>query len=228
MSGVADLESAIGHEFSNRRILDEALTHSSYASEHSDVGHNERFEFLGDAVLQMAVTEFLFAAFPELPEGQLAKIRAASVSGAELAVVARTLDLGRYLRLGRGEEASGGRDKDSILADAMEAVLAALYLDAGYPTARGIIMRLWESRVRAKASSPGRRDYKTRLQELLASDQRRPEYEVQGSGPDHARVFRAVVRVGDEEWGEGSGRSKKEAEQDAARRALERWGRTGS
>lgn len=220
----ADLESALGHRFTDPGILGEALTHSSYASEHPGTGHNERFEFLGDAVLQMAVTEFLFAAFPDLPEGQLAKIRAASVSGAELADVARMLQLGGYLHLGRGEDASGGRHKDSILADAMEAVLAAVYLDAGYPTAREIILRLWEERVRVKASAPGRRDYKTRLQELLAAEQRRPEYEVEGSGPDHSRLFTAVVLVGGEMWGEGSGRSKKEAEQEAARRALERFG----
>lgn len=219
-----DLEAALGHRFSDASILDEALTHTSYASEHPGVGHNERFEFLGDAVLQLAITEFLFATYPDLPEGQMAKIRAASVSGAELAILARSLDLGAHLRLGRGEEATGGREKDSILADAMEAVLAAVHLDAGFPVAREVILALWEGRVRSRASEPGRRDYKTRLQELLASDQLTPEYEVTGSGPDHARTFRAVVRVGGEEWGSGSGRSKKEAQQEAAYQALEAHG----
>jgi ribonuclease-3 len=221
MTTVVGLEAALGHEFSDPTILTEALTHSSYAAEHQGTGHNERFEFLGDAVLQLTVTEFLFATFPHLPEGEMAKIRAACVSGRELSSVARTLDLGRYLRLGRGEEASGGRDKDSILTDAMEAVLAAIHLDAGYPAARHVILSLWEHRIRAKATSPGRRDYKTRLQELLAADQRRPDYDVEGDGPDHARVFTAVVRVEGEEWGRGSGKSKKEAEQEAARTALE-------
>lgn len=228
MSETAALESALGHDFDDPAILEEALTHSSYASEHSGAGHNERFEFLGDAVLQMAVTEFLFATFPELPEGQMAKIRAASVSGEELAEVARFLDLGRHLRLGRGEEASGGRAKDSILANAMEAILAAVYLDAGYPVARQIILTLWEKRVMGRATSPGRRDYKTRLQEMLAADQLRPEYAVEGSGPDHARVFEAVVSVDGEEWGRGTGRSKKEAQQQAARHALDQRGSPGA
>lgn len=228
MNETADLESALGHRFGDAAILEEALTHSSYASEHSGAGHNERFEFLGDAVLQMAVTEFLFSVFPDFPEGQMAKIRAASVSGEELAEVARRLELGRYLRLGRGEEASGGREKDSILANAMEAVLAAVYLDAGYPVARRIILTLWEERVMGKAISPGRRDYKTRLQEMLAADQLRPHYAVEGSGPDHARVFEAVVSVDGDEWGRGTGRSKKEAQQEAARHALDQRGSPGT
>lgn len=226
MSGAArsDLEAALGHTFEDPSILLEALTHSSYASEHPGTGHNERFEFLGDAVLQLAITEFLIAAYPDLPEGQLAKIRAASVSGTELSAVARTLDLGANLRLGRGEEASGGRDKSSILADGMEAVLAAIHLDGGYPRARRIVLDLWEERVRAKAAAPGGKDYKTRLQELTAPDGLRPEYRVEGTGPDHARRFQAVVHIDGVEQGSGEGKSKKEAEQDAARQALERLG----
>lgn len=221
MSDVTGLEAGLGHEFEDRGVLLEALTHSSYASENPGIGHNERFEFLGDAVLQLAVTEYLFATFPDLPEGQLAKIRAASVSGSELAKVARELNLGEYLLLGRGEDATGGRTKSSILADAMEAVLAAVHLDAGYPVARRIILALWEERVKVKATSPGRLDYKTRLQELLASNQQRPEYVVEGSGPDHDKLFTASVSVDGVEWGAGTGRSKKEAQQDAARQALE-------
>jgi ribonuclease-3 len=221
MTSVAGLEAALGHRFNDPSILAEALTHSSYAAEHPGTGHNERFEFLGDAVLQLAVTEFLFGTFPGLPEGQMAKIRAASVSGRELTAVARSLGLGLYLRLGRGEEASGGRDKDSILADAMEAVIAAVHVDAGYPAARRLILAVWEERIQAKATAPGGRDYKTRLQEMLASQGRRPKYDVEGDGPDHARVFTAVVRVDGRPWGSGSGRSKKEAEQAAARAALE-------
>lgn len=216
-----ELESALGHRFADPSILDQALTHSSYAAEHPGVGFNERFEFLGDAVLQLAVTEFLFATYPELAEGKMAKIRAASVSGAELAEVARQLDLGTNLRLGRGEDASGGRAKESILADAMEAVLAAVHLDAGFPVAREVILALWEERVRSKAASPGRRDFKTRLQEILAASGRRPEYVMEGAGPDHARVFTAVVMIDGSERGRGTGRSKKHAQQEAARQALE-------
>ena len=214
------LEEALGYEFDDPEILLQALTHSSYASEHPGTGFNERFEFLGDAVLGLAVTEFLFTTYPDLAEGHMAKIRAASVSGLELADVARSLRLGEHLLLGRGEDATGGREKPSILEDAMEALIGAIHLDGGYSVARSVVLRLWEKRVMAKASAPGQRDYKTRLQELLASDQRRPEYRVVGSGPDHARFFEAVVDVAGEEWGRGTGNSKKEAEQDAARDAL--------
>lgn len=224
MKDVSELETALGHTFSDRSILREALTHSSYAAEHPGSGHYERFEFLGDAVLQLAVTEYLFATYPDLPEGEMAKIRAASVSGVELTAVARSLGLGDHLLLGRGEESSGGRDKDSILADGMEALLAAIHLDAGYPVARGIILELWEERIRAKASNPGNRDYKTRLQEHLAPDQVRPEYIVEGAGPDHARTFTARVMIDGRERGRGEGKSKKEAEQAAARDALESLG----
>lgn len=220
-TSTGELEKALGHTFENQSILTQALTHSSYASEHSGIGHNERFEFLGDAVLQLAVTEYLFGAYPGMPEGEMAKVRASSVSGSELSAVARLLDLGSHLRLGRGEAASGGSGKDSILADAMEALLAAVYLDAGYPRARTVILELWAERVRLKAASPGLLDYKTRLQELLAPSRRRPDYQVEGSGPDHSRVFEAVIGVEGETWGRGVGRSKKEAQQAAAREALE-------
>ncbi len=217
----SDLEANLGHEFSKPHLMVQALTHSSYASEHPGTEYNERFEFLGDAVLQLAVTDFLFSQYPALPEGQLAKIRAASVSGAALTEMAERVGLGAHLRLGRGEEASGGREKESILADAMEAVLAAVHLDADYPTARSVILSLWEDHLRAWAEAPGRRDYKTRLQEKLAADGERPEYVVEGSGPDHARLFTARVHLGDKILGAGEGRSKKEAEQEAARLALD-------
>ena len=218
----AEFEAALGHQFANSAILDQALTHSSYASEHPGVGFNERFEFLGDAVLQLAVTEYLFATYPGLPEGQMAKIRAGTVSGRELAEVARKLHLGSQLRLGKGEEASGGAEKDSILADAMEAVIAAVHLDAGFAVARNIILALWTDLLNAKASAPGGRDFKTRLQELIAGTGRTLEYRVEGSGPDHARQFSAVVLVDGEQIGDGEGRSKKEAQQAAAQRALQK------
>ncbi|HJR91353.1 MAG TPA: ribonuclease III [Acidimicrobiia bacterium] len=221
LAEVTSLEQSLGHVFADRSILAEALTHSSYASENPGTGFNERFEFLGDAVLQLAVTEFLFATFPHLPEGQMAKIRAGSVSGADLTETARKLGLGDHLRLGRGEEASGGREKDSILADAMEALIAAVHLDADYPTARRVILSLWEERVRSRATAPGRRDFKTRLQETLAASGRFPEYVVDAAGPDHARHFTAVVLVDGAEKGKGEGRSKKEAQQAAAHQALD-------
>jgi ribonuclease-3 len=215
------LEERVGHTFEDPGLLEAALVHRSYTSEHPSVTDNERMEFLGDAVLQLAVTDYLFATHPGLDEGEMAKVRAACVNRATLAEVARTLELGAHLRIGLGEAQSGGKDKDSILADGMEAVLAAVYLDSGYPTARQVILRLWKDLVDQKASAPGRRDYKTRLQEVLAAVGSQPRYEVVGAGPDHARSFEAVVLVDGVEQGRGSGRSKKAAQQEAARAALE-------
>jgi ribonuclease-3 len=151
----------------------------------------------------------------------MAKIRAALVSRPTLADVARSIDLGSHLELAAAEERTGGRGKDSILADAMEAVIGAVYLDGGLDESRGVIDRLWGDRFEDRAKSPGVKDYKTRLQEVLARDGRRPEYHTDGSGPDHQRVFSSSVGVGGLELGQGSGRSKKEAEQEAARVALD-------
>ena len=216
------LEVSLGHRFADPDILSAALVHRSYTAEVPAVADNERMEFLGDAVLQLAVTDFLYAVFPELREGEMAKVRAAAVNREELAVVARRLGLGEFLRMGVGEDASGGREKDSILADAMEAVIAAVHLDAGYETARRVVLAHWEDLVRHKAEAPGSRDYKTRLQEELAARLRIPVYAVVDSGPDHAKVFVATVSTEGETLGTGSGRSKKEAQQEAARAALDR------
>lgn len=218
---MTELERRLGHTFADRRLLEAALVHRSFTAEHPDVPDNERLEFLGDAVLQLAVTDFLFATFPDMAEGEMAKVRASSVNRTELAAIARRLEVGRVVRIGVGEEASGGRDKDSILADAMEAILAAVYLDAGFETARRVVLRHWAELVRRKAQTPGGRDWKTRYQEQLAAVGKRPVYEVEGEGPDHAKVFTAVVKVDGVVTGRGRGRSKKEAEQEAARAALE-------
>ncbi len=220
MSDLAAFEAALGHRFESPSLLRAALVHRSFAAEHVGVEDNERLEFLGDAVLQMAVTDHLFDTHPELAEGEMAKVRAAVVNGAELASVARELGLGELVQIGAGEEASGGRGKDSILADAMEAVLAGVYLDSDYPTARRVVLDLWRNRIERRAETPGGRDFKTRYQEVLAADGERPDYTVRGSGPDHAKVFEAEVRVGGRLTGAGTGRSKKEAEQAAARDAL--------
>ncbi len=218
---MTELERRLGHTFTDRRLLRAALIHRSYAAEHAGVEDNERLEFLGDAVLQLAVTDLLYSRFPDLTEGEMAKVRAASVNRTELAAIARPLGVGEAVLMGRGEESSGGRTKDSILADAMEAILAAVYLDAGFEVARSVIVDHWEPLVRRKAEAPGGRDWKTRYQEHLAAVGKRPEYEVHGEGPDHAKVFSAVVKVEGVVTGRGTGRSKKEAEQEAARSALE-------
>ncbi len=217
----ADLEARLRHEFRNPEVLAAALVHRSYTSEHPDVPDNERLEFLGDAVLQLVVTEYLFENHSNLNEGEMAKVRAACVNRDSLADVARLLDVGRFLRIGVGEAQSGGRDKDSILADATEAILAAVYLDGGYASARSVILDIWSPMVDQKATAPGKRDFKTRLQEVLAADGRQPSYEVTSSGPDHFKVFDAVVSVDGRAVGSGQGRSKKEAQQEAARSALE-------
>ena len=215
------LQTSLGHRFASIQLLDAALIHSSYAAEHEEAEDNERLEFLGDAVLQLAVTGFLFDRYPALREGQMAKVRAACVNRRELATIARSIDLGSFIHVGAGEHSSGGRHKDSILADAMEAILAAVYLDAGFERSEQVILSLWENLIHEKAKRPGGLDYKTRLQELLAASGKKPEYEVVGEGPDHARVFTARVTVDGAELGVGSGGSKKEAQQDAARMAID-------
>ena len=214
------LEGTLGHRFASKELLDQALVHSSYASERS-LEDNERLEFLGDAVLQLVVTEYLFGEWPTLNEGELAKIRAASVSGEQLASVAREIDLGRHLALGRGEASSGGRDKDSILANAMEALLAAVYLDGGYKAARDVILKHWEERIDASSTEPGRKDFKTRLQELVARSGSRPIYLISEEGLDHDKTFTATVEIEGSVFGTGAGRTKKQAEQAAARLTLE-------
>jgi ribonuclease-3 len=215
------LEERLGYTFSEPALLRLALTHRSVSSDDPGRKDNERLEFLGDAVLQLVVTDLLYASYPQLAEGQMAKVRAAVVSRGSLAEVARLLQIGTDIELAPSEEATGGRDKDSILADALEAVIGAVYLDGGLEQARSMILELWGGRVVERAKQPGVKDYKTRLQELTARDGQRPVYAVDGAGPDHARRFRAVVTVNGTEYGSGEGRSKKEAEQAAARQALE-------
>jgi ribonuclease-3 len=218
---LAPLEEALGHKFRDAEILAWSLIHRSYHAEHPGVAHNERFEFLGDAVLGLAVTTFLFNEFGHMPEGQMAKVRAAVVSREELAEVAHGIGLPAYIRLGRGEDITGGRHKPSILADAMEALIGAVYLDAGYDRAATVVTAHWGDRIRIRAQRPGGADYKTRLQEVLAALGLTPRYEVAGTGPDHAKQFTAAVMVDGTIRGEGRGASKREAEQEAARAALE-------
>lgn len=217
------LERALGVRFKDPRLREAALTHRSYAFERDRDETNERMEFLGDAVLGLVVTDLAYRRFPDLPEGELAKLRAATVNMITLADVARDLGLGEGILLGKGEELSGGRDKTSILADAMEAVLGAVYLDRGLEAARQLIERVFWPRMEAYARGEGDRDYKTGLQELAAQDLGSvPQYRVTEEGPDHAKRFTATVFLGGQAFGAGSGRSKKEAEQRAAREAYAR------
>lgn len=214
------LERRLGRRFARRELMVLSLAHRSWCAETPGTRSNERLEFLGDAVLGLVVTDFIFRTYPDLPEGDLAKLRAAVVSSDALAEVAAELGVGEALSLGKGEDASGGREKPSILADAMEAIIGATYLDGGLTAARDLVLRLLGDRIREAATGPGGQDFKTRLQELVARrGQETPVYVVRDEGPDHAKRFFASVRVGEAEIGEGEGRSKKQAEQAAARRA---------
>lgn len=198
-------------------VLLRALTHRSYAYEKGGLPTNERLEFLGDSVLGLVVTDTLFHQHPDLPEGQLAKLRAAVVNMRALADVARGLNVGDYIRLGRGEEGTGGRDKSSILADTLEAIIGAVYLDRGLEAASQLVHRLFDPLIARAAGLGAGLDWKTSLQELTASEGLGvPEYQVTESGPDHQKTFQAAVRVAGETHGSGEGRSKKEAEQQAA------------
>ena len=221
-----NLQENLGYRFRDESLLRGALYHSSYANEHrnENIVSNERLEFLGDAVLGFVSAEFLYSRFPNAPEGELTRIRAALVREESLFEVAQALQLGECLMLGKGEESGGGRQRPSILADCTEAVFAAVYLDGGMDCARDLIHRVLLSKGDITVAESRRRDYKTELQELV---QRKPHqvlrYELVGqSGPDHAKVFTVAVLLNGDPVGEGSGHSKKEAEQASARAALEK------
>jgi ribonuclease III len=200
--------------------LERALTHRSFAYENANPPTNERLEFLGDSVLGLVVTDTLYRGYPNLPEGQLAKLRAAVVQMRALAEVARELSLGSYIRLGRGEEVTGGRNKSSILADTLEAVIGAVYIDCGLDVASALVHRLFDPVIDRSARLGAGLDWKTSLQELTAARMLGvPEYQVTESGPDHQKSFQAVARIGGQVLGSGVGRSKKEAEQHAAEAA---------
>ncbi len=213
------LENELGYTFQNPALLDRALTHSSYANERASSGDNERLEFLGDSVLGFITAEYLFSEHKGVPEGELTRLRAYAVCEKSLDVYAREIGLGDYLLLGKGEERTGGRERASVLSDAFEAVIAAIYLDGGMEPAKKFVLRFVHPYVEAK---PVFKDYKTMLQEVT---QKNPgetlEYVlVSESGPDHDKHFEVEVHLNSNVIGRGSGPSKKKAEQDAAREAL--------
>ncbi|MBC3985255.1 ribonuclease III [Streptomyces sp. AC563] len=213
------LEGRLGYHLESA-LLVRALTHRSFAYENGGLPTNERLEFLGDSVLGLVVTDTLYRIHPDLPEGQLAKLRAAVVNSRALAEVGRGLDLGAFIRLGRGEEGTGGRDKASILADTLEAVIGAVYLDKGLDAAAELVHRLFDPLIERSSNLGAGLDWKTSLQELTATEGLGvPEYLVSETGPDHEKVFTAAARVGGVAYGTGTGRSKKEAEQQAAEAA---------
>lgn len=216
------LQQRLGYAFQNRAYLETALTHSSYANERQGLHSNERLEFLGDSVLGFCAAKTICRLYPEMPEGEMTRLRAELVCEASLHQVATALDLGPHLRLGRNEECNGGRRRVSILADCVEAIIAAMYLDGGLEPAERFIEERILRDVRA-GHRPVRTDYKTQLQEILQKEGgAAPVYSIIGeSGPDHNKSFTARVLLHDGAYADGSGKSKKEAEQNAAKAALQ-------
>ena len=222
---ISSFEKKIGYVFNDKENIQVALTHSSFANEHKEYKYNERLEFLGDSVLGLVVSDYLFSVRTDLPEGQLTKFRANVVCEESLSVVARKLNLGEYLLLGNGERQSGGSDRDSILADATEAVIAAIYRDGGLDKAKEFIMYNLRDVIAKTIDGNIFRDYKTILQEVIQSKNGRISYRlVQEKGPDHDKVFEMEVRSGNKVLGFGVGKNKKDAEKEAAKNALENMG----
>jgi len=214
------LAERLGHRFTRPELLGQALSHRSWCSEHGGRDSNERLEYLGDAVLGLIVAEHTFRVHPELSDGTLSKVRASVVNAHVLAEVAVELGIAEHLRLGKGEDASGGRTKVSILADTMEAVIGAVYLDAGLDTTRELVLSMLVTRITAAVGEPGESDHKSRLQEeAVRLGLGVPRYDLEGFGPDHARRYLATVYVAGQRLGTGEGRSKKDAEQVAAQAA---------
>lgn len=221
MSNLSELEEVIGYEFKEKGLLRQALTHSSYANEKhmKKLSDNERLEFLGDAVLEVVSSEFLFRNYPSLPEGDLTKFRASIVCEPTLAICTREIELGKYLYLGKGENQTGGRERKSILSDALEAVIGAIYLDGGFVPARTFVHRFILTDIEHKKLFY---DSKTILQEIVQGKYDEPLHYVllAEEGPDHDKNFRVSAQIGEKQIGEGSGHTKKAAEQEAAYQAL--------
>ncbi len=216
----SELRSALGDPVLDPALLDRALTHRSFAYENGGLPTNERLEFLGDSVLGVVVTETLYVMHPDLSEGRLAKLRAAVVNARALAEVARGIDLGEQVKLGRGEISTGGRDKASILSDTVEAVIGAVHMSGGIEASSVVVHKLFDPLIEAASALGAGLDWKTSLQELAADQSLGvPEYVIEDDGPDHMKTFTAQVRVADRMHGNGVGRSKKEAEQAAAETA---------
>lgn len=230
MPPLSDIQQRIAYLFSNEELLKRALTHKSFANENRVDNHNERMEFLGDAVLNLIVSEYLMNACPHSTEGDLSRHRAAVVSEPALAAIAREIGLGDFLLLGKGEEQTGGRNKDSLLADSLEALIASVYLDGGKDISQTLVIRLFEDVIKKTCTAKGSLDYKTELQELCQERLKLlPEYRiVSESGPDHQKQFDVELSIKGEVLGHGSGRSKKEAEQKAAKEALQKLGKQES
>ena len=222
MPAQEDIQQRISYAFKNKELLERALTHKSYANENKVLAHNERMEFLGDAVLNLVVSEYLMQTCPDANEGDLSRLRAAIVSEPALAEVARSIGLGAYLLLGKGEDQTGGRNKESLLANSLEALIAAVYLDGRMEATETFILRFFDDSIKKACALRVTLDYKTELQELCQDRLKQlPEYRViSETGPDHQKQFEVELSVKGDVYGRGIGKSKKEAEQRAAKEAL--------
>ncbi len=223
---IESFEKVIGYVFKNKKLIEEALTHSSYANENKNrnMQFNERMEFLGDSVLSLVISEYIFLKLPTLPEGELTKIRAKVVCETSLADVAQSIELGKHIMLGRGEELTGGRNRLSILADGFEAVLASIFLDSNFEVAKEFILRIMEDKIEEGVNGEILIDYKTKLQEKVqAKTKSKLSYLIYNEeGPDHNKTFFVEVRLKDVVLGRGTGSNKKEAEQKAAKEAIKK------
>ncbi|HEY5586883.1 MAG TPA: ribonuclease III [Ruminiclostridium sp.] len=223
---ISKLENKIKYNFNDKEVILTAITHSSYANERKtkNIKYNERIEFLGDSVLSLVISEYLYKMYPELPEGELTVTRAKIVCENSLSKCAIDIGLGNFLMLGKGEELSGGRNKTSILSDAFESLIAAIYLDGGFDTAKGFILKYMENIIKSCVEGKLFYDFKTQLQEIVQKNgEQNISYNViDESGPDHNKSFVTEVRINDIITGQGIGRSKKESEQNAAKDTLEK------
>ena len=224
LNNISKFENIISYNFKNKQYILEALTHSSYSNENKSYAFNERLEFLGDSVLGIIISDYLFKNETELPEGELTKLRANIVCEESLSEVSKKIELGTHMLLGKGEEATGGRERVSILADAVEAVIAAIYLDGGIESARKFVLTQMDEIIQDSIKGRIFRDYKTHLQEVIQSQgETNIIYDlVEEIGPDHNKKLVMQVKLNDEVLGTGEGKSKKEAEQSAAKQALRR------
>ena len=223
-----NFEHILEYSFKNTDVLNHALVHSSYVNENrlSASAHNERLEFLGDAVLELITSEYIFASFPDMTEGEMSKLRASVVNEATLAKCAKERRFGDFLKLGKGEMVNGGAERESILADAFEAVIGAIYLDGGHDAAKRFILRALEADIHSMKGLTWISDCKTHLQEQLQKNSQEPieYYVIKEEGPEHNKIFTVELAHGGQVMAQGSGRNKKEAEQEAARRAIEKFG----
>ena len=220
MNDISDLEKNIGYKFKDNKYLKIALTHKSYLDDYPDHQSNQRFEFFGDAILDFDLTEYLFKKYPDLDEGSLTKIRSSAVNQFYLVKLGRKINIGKYLFLSKAEESTGGREKDSILEDALEALIAALYFDGGLSAVNDFVSKFIYPSIKELSLNPGQKDYKTRLQEYFAKQGLKVKYEDTSHGPDHDKNFSANVLLDENVIGSGIGKSKKSAQQSAAKDAL--------